>query len=316
MISVLMSIYSEPKNWIELSINSISNQSYKNFEFIIINDNPKRQINIELLEKYKNIDPRIVVITNKSNLGLTKSLNKGLKIATGDYIARMDADDISLPDRFLKQVNFLDSNKEYIACGSSYTNINQIGGKKQIINSPETDAEIRSRIVLNNPIAHPTLMFRKDLVRLNNLYYDESLKYAQDYKFIFDLSQIGKLYNLQELLLNYRISEYQISKNHSKDQIKFANTIREIIVIKTLKKININTKVTTEIYDTNTSRFFEELNLLKIKNQDVILNNIKLSLLIYSNRKFKLKHYLTMLISRKNTFKTRLRILKYFNNVC
>lgn len=311
-----MSIYNESEKWLRESIESILNQSFVNFEFIIINDNPDRELNNLLLNEYKSNDIRIIIIKNEINIGLTKSLNIALKLAKGKYIARMDADDISSLDRFSKQVNFLDSNKKYIACGSNYININKSGGKEKKIKLPETDAAIRSRIVLNNPIAHPTLMFRKDIISLNNLIYDESLKYSQDYKFIFDLSQLGKLYNHQELLLKYRINENQISKKYSKDQKYYGNRVRELIIINTLKKLNIDIKITREIYGDNSDSFLNELNLLKNKNHYVILNNIKLSLLIYSNNKFKLNHYLKLLFSGTIKFRRRLRIIKYLNNVC
>ena len=101
-----MSIYSEEEEWIRESIDSILNQTFSDFEFIIINDNPNRDKNNSLLTEYTRIDNRIIIITNEENIGLTKSLNKGLEIARGKYIARMDADDISLPTRFEKQVDF------------------------------------------------------------------------------------------------------------------------------------------------------------------------------------------------------------------
>ena len=91
-ISVIMSIYSEKEEWIKESIDSILSQTFRDFEFIIINDNPKRKQNENLLLEYSQKDNRIIVITNKENIGLTKSLNKGLSIAKGKYIARMDAD--------------------------------------------------------------------------------------------------------------------------------------------------------------------------------------------------------------------------------
>ena len=101
-VSVLMSVYSEPKEWLISSINSILNQSFSDFEFIIINDNPTRSINSIVLNYFAITDSRVKIFENKSNIGLTKSLNKGLKLTEGKYIARMDADDISLPDRFFK----------------------------------------------------------------------------------------------------------------------------------------------------------------------------------------------------------------------
>ena len=129
-ISVIMSIYSEKEEWIKESIDSILSQTFRDFEFIIINDNPKRKENENLLLEYSQKDNRIIVITNKENIGLTKSLNKGLSIAKGKYIARMDADDISFPTRFQKQIDFLDKNTEYVLCGA---NISYFGSEEKII---------------------------------------------------------------------------------------------------------------------------------------------------------------------------------------
>ena len=219
MISVIMSIYSEPEEWIELSINSILNQTYNNFEFLIINDNPQRKINDTILKKFKKIDSRIIIIKNRSNIGLTRSLNKGLMLAKGKYIARMDSDDISNTNRFYKQYNFLEANKEYVACGSNYIEINNIGMKRKIIKQPESDIDINSDLVVYNPLAHPSLMIKNENLKSNKIKYDESLKYSQDYKFIYNLSQKGKLYNVQEPLLKYRVSNNQITKTKSKDQL-------------------------------------------------------------------------------------------------
>ena len=120
-ITVLMSIYKEPIDWMILSIDSIIEQTYKDFEFIIINDNPERLDNTKLLEKYLKKDSRIKIVNNSENIGLTKSLNKGLAVSTGEYIARMDADDISLPTRFEKQIAFLESNPNVIVLGTNIT---------------------------------------------------------------------------------------------------------------------------------------------------------------------------------------------------
>ena len=105
-ISVVMSVFKEPLDWIELSINSIRNQSFSDFEFIIVNDNINDIPLKTFLSKIQNIDPRIIILENQKNLGLTKSLNKALEISKGKYIARMDADDISFSQRFQTQFDY------------------------------------------------------------------------------------------------------------------------------------------------------------------------------------------------------------------
>ena len=116
-ISVVMSVFKEPLDWIELSINSIRNQSFSDFEFIIVNDNITDIPLKSFLSKLQNIDPRIIILENHENLGLTKSLNRALAIAKGKYIARMDADDISFNQRFQIQFDYLEDKRDYILVG-------------------------------------------------------------------------------------------------------------------------------------------------------------------------------------------------------
>lgn len=108
-VSVVMSVYNEPMEWISQSIESILNQSFTNFEFIIINDKPEGKEQIALINEYASQDQRIKIIQNEKNLGLTKSLNIGILHAKSKYIARMDADDISMPNRLKMQYEFMDN---------------------------------------------------------------------------------------------------------------------------------------------------------------------------------------------------------------
>lgn len=238
-ISVIMSIYSEKVEWIRESIDSILNQTFSDFEFIVINDNPKREDNKKILSGYAQKDNRIVILTNEENIGLTKSLNKGLDIAKGIYVARMDADDISLPTRFQKQVDFLENNSEYIVCG---TNISYFGEKKKFTYSDwikyEND-EIKASLMFNSCFAHPTVMIRKSVLDQNNIRYDEIYKQAQDYRLWEILSDYGKYFNLEEKLLKYRISKNQVSNKNNERQVNLGNQIRRRIIMKWLKSINI-----------------------------------------------------------------------------
>ena len=129
-VSVVMSVFSEPRNWLKKAINSILDQTFSDFEFIIINDNPIRKENYLFLKEIQQKDSRIIIIENKENIGLTKSLNKGLSVARGTYIARMDADDISFPTRLEKQYLFMEANSGVIACGAWARTI----GKEKNIN--------------------------------------------------------------------------------------------------------------------------------------------------------------------------------------
>ena len=120
-VSVVMSVYKEPVEWLHESIDSILNQTFSGFEYIIICDNPEYEEGILLLKGYAKKDNRIRLIFNKENIGLTKSLNIGISIAQGDYIARMDADDISEAKRFEKQLDFFESNPDFDFCSTSFS---------------------------------------------------------------------------------------------------------------------------------------------------------------------------------------------------
>ncbi len=235
-----MAIYNEKIEWMRQSIDSILNQTFSDFEFIIINDNPQRKDNQLLTSEYSKRDKRIKVMHNEQNIGLTKSLNKGLKIAQGDYIARMDADDIALPKRFEKQVQFLDKNKECIVCG---TNISYIGDRNFFVFSDwikYDDASIKAQLMVNSCFAHPSVMIRKKILVENGIAYDEDYKQAQDYRLWEILSHYGAFGNIKEKLLQYRISQTQVSKKHSGGQQSLAQNIRKRILNTWLQSIGIS----------------------------------------------------------------------------
>lgn len=217
MVSVLMSVFNEPIEWIKQSIESVLAQSYTDFEFIIINDNPNRKDLMDFLESEKEHDKRIKISTNAKNIGLTKSLNLGLSLCKGKYVARMDADDISLSKRFERQVAYLENNPDVIVCG---TNIEYFGKTNvlKLKNIYNDDLDIRGQMLLDSGFAHPSVMIRKDVMDNNSIKYDEDFRTSQDYKLWYDLSAYGKFSNLKEVLLRYRLSPKQISKTSNSDQ--------------------------------------------------------------------------------------------------
>lgn len=199
-----MSVYKEPVEWIKESIESILNQTFSDFEFIIINDNPDRIENDHVLKYYGQVDSRIKLIKNTNNLGLTKSLNIGLSVSTGEYVARMDADDISKPQRFEMQINYLDQHEEVSICGC---NRESFGADNSISDLPIEHENMY--FFINNYITHSSVMFRKSLVR-DRMFYDETYRYAQDYALWSRLYCNGFIFhNLESPLLKYRISSIQ-----------------------------------------------------------------------------------------------------------
>lgn len=238
MISVIMSIYNEPEDWIKSSISSILDQTFKDFEFIIINDNPSKKLNSRILNYYKSVDSRIIVITNKKNIGLTKSLNKGIKRSSRKYIARMDADDISLKNRFESQFNFLENNSEYILCGSSLISFNNKTSRK--ITLPCEDRDIKTKLLLANCIAHPSVMLKSYVFKKHNILYDENIKKSQDYNLWIRISHLGKFKNLKNPYIKYRLSNNQISKINYPTQYHYSRLNRKLYIDKYFKRLNID----------------------------------------------------------------------------
>jgi len=215
-ISVIMSVFNEKEEWLIKSISSVINQSFKNFEFIIINDNPKRGLNDDILNNFRLKDNRIIIIKNNKNIGLTKSLNIGFKKAKGKYIARMDADDISFPERFLKQFNFMENHKQHVACGCFISVFGKINRDDKSL--PTNFNQFKNILLIKNPLPHPTAFIRNKIIKENKIKYDENLKYSQDYGLWAELSKHGFLTNIPEILLRYRVADNQISIKNKTEQ--------------------------------------------------------------------------------------------------
>ncbi|MCK4540382.1 glycosyltransferase [Candidatus Parcubacteria bacterium] len=222
-ISVIMSTYNEPLEWIKKSIDSILNQTFIDFEFIIINDNPDRIELQKFLENHKRQDKRIILIKNNKNSGLTKSLNEGLKIAKGKYIARMDADDISFLDRFKIQYEYLEKNNSIYLVGSGAILINE---QESTIGAftPLTDTKkIENRLKKTNCIYHPTIMFKNE-----KIFYREKMFYCEDYDlYLRLLSKDKQLSNISDTLIEYRINSNSISKSKKLYQKLFTKKAKD-----------------------------------------------------------------------------------------
>lgn len=201
-ISVIMSTFDEPKRYIMESIESILNQTYKNIEFIVIIDNPLRNDIVKIAkEKMKN-DKRIILIEHKKNIGLTASLNEGISTASGDYIARMDADDVSIADRLEVQLNYL-KNNELDLVGSNIINIDKDGVRGRIAsNYPTNDNVIKKFIKIDSPIPHPTWLAKAEIIR-ENMYIN--FPACEDYELLARLAIQGKKFgNIKKPKLYYR----------------------------------------------------------------------------------------------------------------
>jgi glycosyltransferase involved in cell wall biosynthesis len=203
LVSVVLPVYN-CESYIKQAVESILKQTYTSFELLIIDD-ASTDKTVSIIKKYN--DNRICLIEKPRNSGYTNSLNLGLKMAKGKYIARMDGDDISTWDRFAKQVTFLEVNEDVILCGSWF----RVIGTGKVIQLPEDGDAIKLHLLRGNCIAHPSVMIRKKTLNDLSLVYDVKREPAEDYDLWTRLALKGKLHNLQEVLLDYRIHGNQVS---------------------------------------------------------------------------------------------------------
>ena len=191
-ITVIMPVYN-CELYIKEAIDSILNQTFADFDFLIIDD-ASTDKTVSIIKEYK--DSRIQLIEKTVNTGYTISLNYGLKVAKGEYIARMDGDDISLPNRFEKQIAFLDSNPDVVLCGSNFGII----GTEKLIILPEDNEAIKLGLLKGNCIAHPSVMFRHSVIQEYVITYD-----ADNYPTVI---KKYNLYNNQQQLISEMIISY------------------------------------------------------------------------------------------------------------
>jgi len=204
-ISVIMPVYNGG-DYLKLAIESILSQSFENFELVIINDGSTDKSG-DVIKSYSDL--RIKSITNQSNLGLVCSLNLGIEHAKGKYIARMDADDISHPDRLRIQFEFLENNTSYGMCGTFYQIIDSQGNLQHKVELPRSDRDIKTFLNFGNCFCHSTVMFRKDLSIKNK--YDKYFFLSEDYKLWYEFSKICKLAILPDYCVLYRFHSTNIS---------------------------------------------------------------------------------------------------------
>ncbi|NJM71923.1 MAG: glycosyltransferase [Scytonema sp. RU_4_4] len=227
-VSVVMSVYNGDQ-YLQESIESILNQTFTDFEFIMIDDGSIDN-SWEILTEYAKQDQRVKLFKNTENIGLTKSLNKGLKLAQGEYVARQDADDVSLPERFEKQVEFLEQAPEVVLVSCNIDLIDQEGrllGKQQ----RACDRDLVSWYLLfyNHLAGHSQVMFRQKLVSdLGG--YSEDYRYSQDYELWSRLIKVGDIVILSDALLKQRRHEKSISsaKKLDQDTYSLSNSKRNI----------------------------------------------------------------------------------------
>lgn len=233
LISVVMPVYNCAP-YIEEAIESILDQTFYDFELIIIDD-ASTDGTRNSIKKYT--DPRIKIVHKTVNCGVSSATNDGFRLAKGKYIARMDGDDISVKDRFEKQVAILENNPDIFVCSGW---IQYIGLWDGVIKYKEKHSEIITQLLVSCSICMGSSMFRRK--ELSGYFYNENKSSGEDYDFWTRVAWLGKMYNIQEVLLLYRIHPQQASQVHKQQQQ--IDDIR--IKLYLFKKLNYDTTLYTD----------------------------------------------------------------------
>ena len=217
-VSVLMSVFNGER-FLKRAVESILGQTFTDFEFLILDDG-STDTTWEILGKYTEKDTRIVLIRNEQNIGLTRSLNKGLRLAQGEYLARQDADDISQAQRLELQVKFLDAHPEVGVVGSALEIIDENGKVLAQRKPAKVDAELRLEMLIkNSSLLHTSILARTSLLKeLGG--YNENIRFAQDYDLWWRVSRKANLANLSEILVKWRESPGRISQARRQEQLE------------------------------------------------------------------------------------------------
>ncbi len=226
LVTVIMPVYNA-EAYVAEAVQSILGQTLREFELLVIDDGSADK-SVEIVNGMK--DSRIRLGRNEKNLGLIATLNKGLELATGKYIARMDADDISLPSRLEKQAKFLEAHPEVGVLGTRTVSFG--GGKEKINRYLPSHGEIMTLLLFNSALSHPSVMFRRGLP---GLHYDPAFIHAEDYDLWTRLSEVTQLANYPEVLLRYRVHAMQVTQKENHVMRSTAGTVR----FRQLKKLGI-----------------------------------------------------------------------------
>lgn len=220
-ISVIMPAYNVEK-YIGKAIESILQQTFEDFEFIIIDDASTDKTH-DIICTYH--DKRIILIRNQMNLGVASCINKGLSIANSEFVARMDSDDISKPDRFKKQIDFMYANSKLGISGSHMEIIDDKGNLMKEHHKKIGDDAIKINLFFGHTsLAHPSIIIRKKILDKYHLRYDTAFRYAEDYDLYCRCSYFMALDNYPESLVQYRIHSDSVSQKYPSEQIIDAQT--------------------------------------------------------------------------------------------
>ena len=268
LVSVVLPAYNS-ELYIKIAIQSILDQTYTNFELIIIDDGSSDGTK-NIIQSFS--DNRIRFFSNETNLGLITTLNKGIDLCQGEFIVRMDADDISLKNRIKKQVAFMQKHPDIAVSGSWYKAFNK--GFQKKVKGYSNPNILKGILLFNTCLCHPATIIRKNILDKYNFKYDLTYKNVEDYDLWIRISKVAQLSNVPEFLFLYRTHNNQISQLHTQEQKLLANSLRkrflnELGFIFSDKELDIHNLIAGNIFINSKNQLNEiETWLISLINQN------------------------------------------------
>lgn len=240
-VSIIMSVFNGEK-YLEAAINSILNQTYKDYEFLIVDDG-SNDTTWKILKKYQDLDKRIIAIHLPSNCGTSQALNTALKISRGEIIVRQDADDISMPLRLEKQIEYLEEHSDIGLVGCRVLLVDEHGnGFREAYTLVEND-EIQNTLLDHMCICGPTFVIRRSHFEIAGFYFTDDMSYSEDYDLCLRMGEITKLHNLAEVLYHYRQHPQSVSYSKRYQQLRNKTIALERACIRRYGKENISSEL-------------------------------------------------------------------------
>jgi glycosyltransferase involved in cell wall biosynthesis len=261
VISIVMAAFNEEKH-INESIDSILKQTYSDFELIIINDGSTDKTE-QIIKSFG--DKRIVYVKNEKNLKLISSLNKGLELARGKYIARMDADDICYPKRLEKQLSFMEANPEV---GISGAQLEIFGNSRGFMNYPLDHDSIKLRLLITSCFGNNVVIFRREIFEKYELYFPNGYIHAEDYKCWTNWIKHTKLANLEDALVRYRSHSASVSITGKRTQRETRDRIRKEYLTE-LFQLSEQPDIATLFYGTLSGKRINAIKFILDKNNEL-----------------------------------------------
>jgi glycosyltransferase involved in cell wall biosynthesis len=274
-VTVLMPVFNG-EAFLDEAIESILSQTFTDFEFLIIDDGSIDK-SVNIVRSYN--DHRIKLVCNNKNLGLVATLNRGIELSSGTYIARMDCDDVSLPERLEKQIDFMESHPDVGVCSSWIEVLGKV--PKQVWKYPVKSEEIKCWLIFESVLPHPSAVIRTKTFKERKLFYDSSFPHAEDFELWVRAGKYLSYANIDEVLLLYRLHANNVGVIHRNEKKSSAARIRNIQlsnlgITPDLDEMDTHEKISTWKFGTD-KLFVEQAEswLCKLKEANSITNMYK-----------------------------------------